>query len=116
MRSTQTCLDDDEEEEEEKETHHTNQTNSTDGSIEKDRANSNESSSSATLTAFLQTARNRISSLSGKDIMNGIFSSADGLITSNVSSANNAKASSTLNTSSTINTLPYIEPPSQNDS
>ena len=106
------------EDDEEEETHYNDnsasQTNSVDKSMEKDRTNSNESSSSATLTAFLQTARDRISSLSGKDIMNGIFSSADGLIASNASS-NNANTS-TLNNISTINVLPYIEPPTQNDS
>ena len=67
----------------------------------KNRTSSNES----TISNFLQTARERISSFSGKEIVNTILSSADNLLTSNMTSANETESN-----------VPYIEPPTQNDS
>ena len=112
VRSTQTDLDDEDQEEVAyNENTSTSQANSNDDSIEKERTSSNESSSSATLAAFLQTARNRISSLSGIDIMNGILNSADSFV-----SANNPNTSTLDSSSISASNVPYIEPPTQNDS
>ncbi len=97
MRTQQGNIDEEEDEEE---------IVNSEQNLSKDRADSNESTSSA-LAGLIQTARNRISTLSGKDLVSGLLNSAQ------LTSTNN----STLNVNTNTNeNPPYIEPPKQDDS